>query len=108
MRREDAKAERERLQLDDRDHTYVVRGQPVGEWVVLRTNLPPLTSHHVVAECGAASPTSDAEQTAELADAARRLKALRERRARLANEPAAAPDPGPFIVRQIPGFGSPL
>jgi hypothetical protein len=51
-----------------------------------------------------ASPT-EAEQTAELADAARRLEKLRERRARLANVPAPPEDPGPFVARQIPRFG---
>ena len=106
MRREEAEAQRERLQRDDHEHTYVVREQPAGEWEIVRTNIPRPTSHHIVAARGAAS-RNDAEQTAELADAARRLKALRERRARLANEPAAPPDPGPVIVPQIPGFGSP-
>jgi hypothetical protein len=110
MRREEAEAKRERLQGDDREHTYFVREQPVGEWEVVRTNIPRPTSPAVVAGRGAASPITDAEQTAELADAARRLKALRERRARLANvpsgEPAAPPeDPRPLIVRHIPGFG---
>jgi hypothetical protein len=103
MRREGAEAHRERLQRDDHEHTYVVREQPAGEWEVVRTNIPRPTAHHVVAGRGAASPT-DAEQTAELADAARRLKALRERRARLANVPAPPEDPPLFIVRQIPGF----
>jgi hypothetical protein len=100
MRREEAEAQRERLQRDDHEHTYVVREQPGGEWEVARTNIPRRTSHHVVAGRGAASPTD-----AELADAARRLKKLRERRARLANVPAPPEDPGPFVVRQIPGFG---
>jgi hypothetical protein len=104
MRREAAEAQRERLQRDDHEHTYVVREQPAGEWEVVRMNIPCPTSHYVVAGRGAASPT-DAEQTAELADAARRLKALRERRARLANVPAPPEDLGPFVVRQIPGFG---
>lgn len=104
MRREEAEAERERLQRDDHQHMYVVREQPVGAWEVVRTNIPRPTSH-VVAGRGAASPTTDAEQTAELADAARRLKALRERRARLANEEPAAPpeDLRPFIMP--PGVG---
>ena len=110
MRREDAEADRERLQRDDREHTYFVRKQPVGEWEVVRTNIPRPTSHYVVAGRRAASLTTDAEQTAELADAARRLKALRERRAKLANiagaQPPGPPEyPRPFIVRQIPGFG---
>jgi hypothetical protein len=51
MRREEADAERERLQRDDREHTYVVREQPVGEWEVVRINLPRRTSD-VVAERG--------------------------------------------------------
>jgi hypothetical protein len=110
MRREEAEVQRESLQRDDHEHTYFVREQPVGDWEVVRINLPPPSSHHVVAGWGAASPTTDAERTAELADAARRLKALRERRARLANVPNREPvgppeDPRPFIVRQIPGFG---
>ena len=104
MRRDEAETQRERLQRGDHEHTYVAREQPGGEWEVVRTNIPRPTSHHVVAVRGAASPT-DAEQTAELADAARRLKALRERRARLANVPAPPEDPPPFVVRQIPGFG---
>jgi hypothetical protein len=104
MRREDAEPQRERLQRDDHEHTYVVREQPAGEWEVVRTNIPTPTSHRVVARRRAASPT-DAEQTAELADAARRLEKLRERRARLANVPTPPEDPGPFVVRQIPGFG---
>jgi hypothetical protein len=104
MRREDAEEQRQRLQRDDHEHTYLVRRQAAGEWEVVRTNIPCPTSHRVVADRGAASPT-DAEQTAELADAARRLKNLRERRARLANVPAPPEDPGPFVVRQIPGFG---
>jgi hypothetical protein len=110
MRRDEAEAERERLQRADHERRYVVREQPAGEWEIVRTNIPPPTSHHVVARRGAASPT-DAEQAAELAEAARRLNALRERRARLANaaggELAAGPeDPHPFVVpRQIPGFG---
>jgi hypothetical protein len=110
MRHEEAEAERQRLQRGDHEHTYFVREQPVGEWEVVRMNIPRPTSHHVVAGRGAASPTTDAEQAAELADAARRLKALRERRARLANVPSEQPpgppeDPRPFVVRQIPGFG---
>ena len=102
MRHKEAEAERERLQRNDRQHTYFVREQPSGEWEVVRTNIPRPTAH-VVTQRGAASPTTDAERPAELADAARRLKALRERRARLANvpgeEPAAPPaDPRPFIT----------
>jgi hypothetical protein len=108
MGRDEAEAERERLQRDDRQHTYFVREQPSGGWEVVRTNVAPPTSH-VVAERGAASRTTDAERTAQHADAERRLTALRERRARLADvpggEPAAPPaDPRPFIVRQIPGY----
>ena len=108
MRREEAEAQREWLQRDDHEHTYLVGEQPAGEWEVVRTNIPCPTSHphHVVAGRGAASPTTDAEQTDELADAARRLKALRERRARLANDVSGKPPaPPPFVVRQIPGFG---
>ena len=107
MGREDAEAERERLQRDDHEHTYFVREQPSGEWEVVRTNIPRPTSVWPPAR---QRHTTDAEYTAELADAARRLKALRERRARLANVPSAKPagppeDLRPFIVRQIPGFG---
>lgn len=110
MSREEAEAQRERLQRDDYQHTYFVCEQPAGEWELVRINIPHPTSPHVMPQRRAASPATDAEQTAELADDARRLKALRERRARLANvpsrEPAAPPeDPRPFIVRQIPGFG---
>jgi hypothetical protein len=106
MNREEAEAQRETLQRADHEHTYVMREQPAGEWEVARTNIPRPTSpsHYVVAARGAASPT-DVEQAAELADAARRLEKLRERRARLANVPAPPEDPGPFVVRQIPGFG---
>jgi hypothetical protein len=104
MRREEAEAQRETLQRADHEHTYVVREQPAGEWEVAWTNIPGPTSHPVGARRGPASPT-DAEQAAELADAARRLEKLRERRARLANVPAPPEDPGPFVVRQIPGFG---
>lgn len=50
MTREEAEAERERLQRDDH-HTYFVREQPIGEWEVVRTNLPRPTSN-VVAERG--------------------------------------------------------
>ena len=105
MGREEAEARRERLQRDDHKHTYVVREHPAGEWEVVRTNIPRPTSHRVVAGSGGASPMTEAEQIAELAEAAGRLRALRERRARLANVPAPPEDPGPFVVRQIPGFG---
>jgi hypothetical protein len=104
MRRDEAEAQRQRLQRDDYAHTYFVREQPVGEWEIVRANIPHPTSHHVVGERAAASPT-DAEQAAENVDAARRLKALRERRARLANvhsEPAAPP---PYLAVLPPGFG---
>jgi hypothetical protein len=103
MRREEAEAQRESLQRDDHEHTYGVREKPAGKWDIVRTNIPRPTSHDVVA-CREAAPPTDAEQSAELADAARRLKALRERRARLANEPPAPPDPGPLIVLRIPGY----
>jgi hypothetical protein len=105
MRHEGAEAQRETLQRDDHQHTYVVREHPAGEWEVVRMNIPCRTSHCVVAGRGATSPKTDAEQSAELADAARRLENLRERRARLANVPAPPEDPGPFVVRRIPGFG---
>jgi hypothetical protein len=53
MTREEAEAERERLQRDDREHTYFVREQPVGEWEVVRTNLPrPGPASGLVAERG--------------------------------------------------------
>ena len=108
MRHEEAEAERQRLQRNDHEHIYVVRAQPSGEWEVVRTNIPRPASV-AVAERGPASPTTDAEQAAEDADAARRLKALRERRARLANLPSGEPvgppeDPRPSSVRQIPGY----
>lgn len=51
MRREEAEAERERLQREDQQHTYFVRKQPVGEWAVVRTNIPRRTSR-VAAERG--------------------------------------------------------
>ena len=51
MRREEAEAERERLQRDDHQHTYFVLEQPVGEWEVVRTNIPRPTSQ-IVAERG--------------------------------------------------------
>jgi hypothetical protein len=47
MRREEAEAERERLQRDDHLHTYVVREQPIGEWEVVRMNIPRPASHFV-------------------------------------------------------------
>lgn len=53
MRREEAEAERERLQRDDRAHTYFVREQPAGEWEVVRTNVPHASSD-LVAERGKA------------------------------------------------------
>jgi hypothetical protein len=105
MRREEAEAQRERLQQDDYEHTYVAREQPAGGWEVVRINLPHPTSHCVVPGRGAASPTPDAEQAAEDADAARRLKALRERRARLADVPTEPATPPPYVVVQPPGFG---
>ena len=40
MRRQDAEAQRVRLQLDDHDHTYLVREQPAGNWEVVRIDLP--------------------------------------------------------------------
>jgi hypothetical protein len=40
MRRQDAEAQRDRRQLDDQDHTYLVREQPVGKWEVIRIDLP--------------------------------------------------------------------
>jgi hypothetical protein len=40
MQRQDAEAQRDRLQLDDHDHTYLVREQPVGNWEVVRIDLP--------------------------------------------------------------------
>jgi hypothetical protein len=105
MRREEAEARRETLQRNDHEHTYAVREQPAGEWEVVRMNIPHPTSHHVVAERGAASPTTDAAQTAEDADAARRLKALRERRARLANVPGEPEAPPPYVVPPpLPGL----
>lgn len=51
MTREEADAERERLQRDDREHTYFVREQPAGEWEVVRTNIARPTSD-VAAERG--------------------------------------------------------
>lgn len=51
MRREEADAERERLQRDDREHTYFVREEPAGEWEVVRTSIP-RPSPDVLAERG--------------------------------------------------------
>jgi hypothetical protein len=51
MKREEAEAERERLQREDVQHTYVVREHRVGEWEVVRMNLPHRSSE-VVAERG--------------------------------------------------------
>jgi hypothetical protein len=51
MRREDAEAKRDRLQRHDHEHTYDVREHPVGEWEVVRINLPHRTPH-LVAERG--------------------------------------------------------
>jgi hypothetical protein len=68
-------------------------------------NIPHPTSHYVLAGQEEASPATDAEQAAEDADAARRLKALRERRARLANLPSEAADPPPYLVPpDLPGL----
>ena len=59
MRREEAEAQREKLQRDDHEHTYFVREQPAGEWEVVRTNLP-RSSLNVVAERGQpAAPAED-------------------------------------------------
>ena len=59
MRREEAEAERERLQRDDQEHTYFVRERPAGEWGVVRLNLPRRASN-VVAERGEpAAPPED-------------------------------------------------
>jgi hypothetical protein len=58
MTREAAEAERERLQRDDPQHTYVVREQPVGQWEVVRTNIPRPTSH-IVAERGEPTDVPD-------------------------------------------------
>lgn len=100
MTREEAEAQRERLQGDDHEHTYVVREQPTGECEVVRMNIPHPT--HVVPGRGPVSPTTDAEQDA---DAARRLKALRERRARLADVPSEPADPAPYVVPPpLPGL----
>ena len=40
MTRAEAGAERERLQRDDRHHTYFVRERSAGEWEVVQTNIP--------------------------------------------------------------------
>jgi hypothetical protein len=40
MTREQAEAQRDVLQQDDSAHTYVVREHPVGEWEVVRMNVP--------------------------------------------------------------------
>ena len=40
MRRQDAEARRDRLQRDNPDHAYLVREQPVGDWEVMRIDLP--------------------------------------------------------------------
>jgi len=59
MRREEAEAQRERLQRDDHEHTYFVREQPAGEWEVVRANLQRPTSN-VAAERGEpAAPPED-------------------------------------------------
>jgi len=39
MRRDDAEAERDRLQHDDHDHTYLVRERSDGDWEVVRVDL---------------------------------------------------------------------
>ncbi|MFZ1992736.1 MAG: hypothetical protein WAU75_01400 [Solirubrobacteraceae bacterium] len=57
MRREDAEAQKDRLQSDDHDHTYIVRGRSDGEWGVVRIDLPHQTSD-VTAEWG--KPTAPA------------------------------------------------
>jgi hypothetical protein len=102
MRRQDAEAHRERLQRGDREHTYVVREQTGGAWEVVRTNIPSPLSPRMLQPV---QPRHASTADDELDDAARRLNALRQRRARLANEPAAPADPGPFVARQLPGFG---
>lgn len=58
MNREEADAERDRLQRDDREHTYFVREQPAGEWEVVRTNIPHPTPD-VVAERGEPTDTRE-------------------------------------------------
>jgi hypothetical protein len=61
MRHEEAEAERQRLQHDDREHTYFLREQPSGEWEVVRVNVPrPRPTSGVVAERGEpAAPPED-------------------------------------------------
>ncbi|MBV9416008.1 MAG: hypothetical protein JO363_13585 [Solirubrobacterales bacterium] len=61
MRHDEAEAERQRLQQDDHEHTYVVREQPSGEWEVVRTNVPrPRPTSDAVAERGEpAAPPED-------------------------------------------------
>jgi hypothetical protein len=39
MRREEAEAQRARLQQEDREHTYFVREPAAGEWEVVCANL---------------------------------------------------------------------
>jgi hypothetical protein len=58
MSREEAEAERKRLQRDDHEHTYVVREQSAGEWDVARMNLQHRTSD-VVAERGKPADVSE-------------------------------------------------
>jgi hypothetical protein len=54
MNHEQAEAERQRLQQDDREHTYFVREKPSGEWEVVRANIP-RPALNAVAERGAPS-----------------------------------------------------
>jgi hypothetical protein len=56
MTHREAEAERERLQRDDREHTYFVREQPSGEWDVVRINIPNSQPRMTVAERGAPAP----------------------------------------------------
>ena len=58
MRREDAEAERQRLQDDDRQHTYIVREHPSGEWEVVQIGIP-RPSSNVVAERGEPTEAPD-------------------------------------------------
>ena len=51
MQREEAEAQRERLQRDDQEHTYFVRERPAGEWEVVRADVPHRTAN-LVAERG--------------------------------------------------------
>lgn len=44
VRREAAEAQRDRLQRDDHDHTYLVQERPGGEWEVVRIDLAHRTS----------------------------------------------------------------